>query len=93
MLRSQQWSASKGTISLETYETRQGLKVQDLGSRSQTLRVGVLIQRGHSDLPLAGENTNPLIPHALVLSEHVANLAAAHANVSGGHVSVVTDVA
>ncbi len=42
---------------------------------------------------LAGEHTGELVADALVLAEEVADLAAAHADVAGGHVGVGTDVA
>ena len=42
---------------------------------------------------LAGEDAGPLVGQALVLTEHVGNLAAANAQVAGGNVGVGANVA
>ena len=42
---------------------------------------------------LAGQHAGELVGELLVLAEHVADFAAAHADVAGGHVGVGADVA
>lgn len=42
--------------------------------------------------PLAREDTLPLVPQPAVGAEHVTDLAAAHADIAGGHVGVGADV-
>ena len=61
-----------------------------LGYRS-TCCLCELIRLGGS--PLAGQDTGPLVAQPFVLTEHEANLAAAHSNVSSWHIGVLSDVA
>ena len=44
--------------------------------------------RRESGAPLAGEDAHKLVADALVLPKHEANLAAAHADVTGRHIRV-----
>ena len=44
-------------------------------------------------MALAGEHADELVAHALVLAEHEADLTAAHADVAGGDVGELADVA
>ena len=50
-------------------------------------------QRAAEGEALAGQDAGPLVADALVLAEHVGNLAAADAQVTGGDVGVGADVA
>ena len=51
------------------------------------------IERAAPVEALAGQHAGELVAEALVLAEHEADLAAAHADVAGGHVGVGADVA